>query len=82
MRRRGCGGQRGKAELITGIEGASSQPVRRIVTCDARSNAGVGDTSERAAALPVIHQAGAGFIMRRCTAGTHFVALRSALVHK
>jgi hypothetical protein len=27
----GCGGRAGKAELITGIEGASSRPVRRIV---------------------------------------------------
>ena len=27
----GCGGGAGKAELLTGIEGASSRPVRRIV---------------------------------------------------
>jgi hypothetical protein len=27
----GCGGLAGKAELITGVEGASSKPVRRIV---------------------------------------------------
>ena len=27
----GCGGRAGKAELITGIEGVSSRPVRRIV---------------------------------------------------
>ena len=27
----GCGGRAGKAELLTGIEGASSRPVRRIV---------------------------------------------------
>jgi hypothetical protein len=26
-----CGGRAGKAELITGIEGASSMPVRKIV---------------------------------------------------
>ena len=31
MRHDGCGGQAGKAELLTGIEGASSRPVRRIV---------------------------------------------------
>jgi hypothetical protein len=27
----GCGGRAGKAELLTGIKGASSRPVRRIV---------------------------------------------------
>jgi hypothetical protein len=27
----GCGGGAGRAELLTGIEGASSRPVRRIV---------------------------------------------------
>jgi hypothetical protein len=31
MRHDGCGGRAGKAELVTGIEGASSRPVRRIV---------------------------------------------------
>jgi hypothetical protein len=31
MRHDGCGGRRGRAELLTGIEGASSRPVRRIV---------------------------------------------------
>jgi hypothetical protein len=31
MRHDGCGGRAGKAELITGIEGISSRPVRRIV---------------------------------------------------
>jgi hypothetical protein len=31
MRHDGCGGRPGKAELITGIEGASSRAVRRIV---------------------------------------------------
>ena len=31
MRHDGCGGRAGKVELLTGIEGASSQPVRRIV---------------------------------------------------
>jgi hypothetical protein len=31
MRHDGCGGRAGKTELLTGIEGASSRPVRRIV---------------------------------------------------
>jgi hypothetical protein len=31
MRHDGCGGQPGRVELLTGIEGASSRPVRRIV---------------------------------------------------
>jgi len=31
MRHDGCGGLAGEAELLTGIEGASSRPVRRIV---------------------------------------------------
>jgi hypothetical protein len=31
MRHDGCGGRAGKAELLTGIEGASGRPVRRIV---------------------------------------------------
>jgi hypothetical protein len=31
MRHDGCGGLPGRAELISGIEGASSRPVRRIV---------------------------------------------------
>ena len=31
MRHDGCGGLAGKAELVTGIEGASGRPVRRIV---------------------------------------------------
>ena len=31
MRHDGCGGRAGKVELLTGIEGVSSQPVRRIV---------------------------------------------------
>ena len=31
MRHDGCGGRAGKAELLTGIEGATSRPVRRIV---------------------------------------------------
>jgi hypothetical protein len=30
-RMRGCGGLPGKAELLTGVDGVSSQPVRRIV---------------------------------------------------
>jgi hypothetical protein len=31
MRHDGCGGRAGKVELLSGIEGASSRPVRRIV---------------------------------------------------
>jgi hypothetical protein len=31
MRHDGCGGRAGKVDLLTGIEGASSRPVRRIV---------------------------------------------------
>ena len=31
MRHDGCGGRAGRVELLTGIEGASSRPVRKIV---------------------------------------------------
>jgi hypothetical protein len=31
MRHDGCGGRSGRAELLTGVEGVSSRPVRRIV---------------------------------------------------
>jgi hypothetical protein len=31
MRHDGCGGLAGKAELLIGVEGASSRPVRKIV---------------------------------------------------
>ena len=31
MRHEGCGGNAGKVELLTGIDGVSSRPVRRIV---------------------------------------------------
>jgi hypothetical protein len=31
MRHDGCGGRAGRAELLTGIDGVSSRPVRRIV---------------------------------------------------
>jgi hypothetical protein len=34
MRHGGCGGKARKVELLTGIEGASSRPVRRIVLID------------------------------------------------
>ena len=34
MRHDGCGGRAGKAELLSGIEGVSSRPVRRIVLRD------------------------------------------------
>jgi hypothetical protein len=45
MRHDGCGGQVGKAELLTGIEGTCSRPVRRIEgdahvkACAAETNA-------------------------------------------
>jgi hypothetical protein len=32
-RHEGCGGRAARAELLTGTEGASSRPVRRIVLC-------------------------------------------------
>ena len=31
MRHEGCGGGAGKVELLTGIDGVSSRPLRRIV---------------------------------------------------
>ena len=31
MRHDGCGGRAGRAELVTGIEGVTSRPVRRVV---------------------------------------------------
>jgi hypothetical protein len=31
MRHDGCGGRTGRVELLTGIEGASSRPVRKIL---------------------------------------------------
>jgi hypothetical protein len=34
MRHEGCGGLPAKAELLTGIEGVSSRPVRKIVVLD------------------------------------------------
>jgi hypothetical protein len=34
MRHERCGGLAGKAELLTGIEGVSSRPVRKIVLRD------------------------------------------------
>jgi len=34
MRHDGCGGNSGNAELLTGIESASSRPVRKIVLRD------------------------------------------------
>jgi hypothetical protein len=34
MRHERCGGRAGKAELLTGIEGVGSRPVRRIVLRD------------------------------------------------
>jgi hypothetical protein len=35
MRHDGCGGRAGMAELLTGIEGVSSRPVRKIAVLDA-----------------------------------------------
>ena len=34
MRHDGCGGRAGRAELLTGIEAASSRPVRKILLLD------------------------------------------------
>jgi hypothetical protein len=34
LRHDGCGGRAGRVELLTGIEGASSRPVRKIVLID------------------------------------------------
>ena len=36
MRHDGCGGRAGKAELLSGIEGVSSRPVRRILLREGR----------------------------------------------
>ena len=55
MRHDGCGGLAGKAELLTGIEGVSSGPVRRI--CCGRG--------ERAAQAGVAGRV-AGLFLRRC----------------
>jgi hypothetical protein len=37
IRHDGCGGRAGKAELLTGIAGVSSQPMRRIVLLGLRN---------------------------------------------
>jgi hypothetical protein len=34
MRHDGCGGRPGRAELLPGIDGASSRPVRKIVVLE------------------------------------------------
>ena len=34
MRHDGCGGLLGRVELLTGIEGASSRPARKIIVFD------------------------------------------------
>lgn len=34
MRHDGCGGRPGRVELLTGIDGASSRPVRKIIVLD------------------------------------------------
>ena len=36
MRHDGCGGRAGRVELLTGIDGVSSRPVRRIVLREGR----------------------------------------------
>jgi hypothetical protein len=41
MRHDRCGGRPAKVELLTGVEGASSGPVRRIVLKPARQRAGL-----------------------------------------
>jgi hypothetical protein len=38
MRHDGCGGQPAKVELVTGVDGVSSRPVRRIVLKSPPSN--------------------------------------------
>jgi hypothetical protein len=35
MRHDGCGGRAGRVELLTGTEGDSSRPVRRVVLIEA-----------------------------------------------
>jgi hypothetical protein len=40
MRHDGCGGQPGRVELLTGIEGVSSRPVRRCCWAEWRACAG------------------------------------------
>jgi hypothetical protein len=37
MRHEGCGGRAARAELLTGIDGVSSRPVRRIVLRDGQA---------------------------------------------
>ena len=37
MRHDGCRDRAGKAELLTGMEGVSSRPVRKIVLMDGRA---------------------------------------------
>jgi hypothetical protein len=36
VRHDGCGGRAGKVELMTGIEGVTNRPVRRIVLMELR----------------------------------------------
>jgi len=51
MRHDGCGGRAGNAELLTGIESASSPPVRKIVL---RDGIGSGPTPTGGVAGPVV----------------------------
>jgi hypothetical protein len=46
MRHDGCGGKAGKAELVTGIEAATSRPVRRIVLREGRAAPEAGNAIE------------------------------------
>jgi hypothetical protein len=51
LRHDGCGGRAGRVELLTGIEGASSRPVRKIVLIDGWADQR-GDALARQPALP------------------------------
>ena len=46
MRHEGCGGLAGKAELLTGIEGVSSRPVRKISTSHVRGSMRAGSAPD------------------------------------
>jgi hypothetical protein len=70
MRHDGCGGLPGRAELLTGIDGVSSQPVRRIDPRAAAFGAPPALTGERHVAAAASGQAPAaalrtGWQMRR-----------------
>jgi hypothetical protein len=46
MRHDGCGGRPSRVELLTGIEGASSRPVRRIVLIGGGAEGSSGTVEE------------------------------------